>query len=220
MGDNPPNEEVNPAAWVRARAAFEAVLDAAVPPFQLGQQELFTDEEEQYLRREVERMLYEPTLPNAGTRERLWLEKLKGYARDESLVVVVKAAAGRYAKALEGLLPRQEYIRTPGSSEKWLTLPGCYYGRNPVTPKTNKGLYEGCVALRDAARQLKDPGKKWLAEFLLAGEPDAVSNFKMECLYLLRDAAGNVTRLVRPGDNRERMHTLVERRTGVRSAVR
>jgi hypothetical protein len=181
-------------ALERARAAFEAVLDAAVSPNQMGLQEFVTDEEEQFIQREVERLLYEPTLPNAGPRERKWLEKLKVYAKDETLVIIVKAAAGRYAQALEGLLPRQEFIK---KGEGWLTLPGCYYTHRPVTPKTNKNLYDAAHSLLDAAKQVKDYGKKWLAEFLLAGAPEAVSNFKMECLYLLRDATGNVTRLVR-----------------------
>jgi hypothetical protein len=190
----PYDDEPSAEAHARARAAFFAVLDSAVSPLQMGQQEFVTDEEEQFIQREVERLLYEPTLPNAGPRERKWLEKLKGYAKDDTLVIIVKAAAGRYAQALEGLLPRQEFIK---KGDGWLTLPGCYYTRRPVTPKTNKNLYDAARSLLDAAIQTKDYGKKWLAEFLLAGAPEAVSNFKMECLYLLRDATGNVTRLVR-----------------------
>ena len=91
----------------RAQEEFRRALDAAVLPYRMGQLELFSDEEEQFIQHEVERKLHKPKLPNAGPRERLWLEKLKGFAKDESLVVVLKAAAGRYASALEELLPRQ-----------------------------------------------------------------------------------------------------------------
>ena len=194
----------------RVQEEFRRALDASMLPYRMGQMELFTDEEEQFIQHEVERKLHVPKLPNAGADERLWLEQLKEFARDESLVVVLKAAAGRYATALEALLPRQEYIRSPrgvrgepggdfeddGAGEsRWMTLPGCYWTRKPVTAKTNKSLFTACCELkRDAG---KDMDKRWLADFLLAGEPEAVSNFKMECLYLLRGVDGNVTRLVR-----------------------
>jgi hypothetical protein len=192
---------------------FRRAGDLSATPYRLGQLELFSDEEEQFMQREVERKLHEPKLPSAGSRERLWVEKLKLFAQDESLAVVLKMSAGRYATALEILLPRQEYIRKklrvhhapdeevdevePGGKREgnWLTLPGCYYTRKPVTSKTNKGLFSAATELRAASA--KDTEKKWLAEFLLQGEPEQISNFKMECLYLLRGADGNVTRLVR-----------------------
>lgn len=195
----------------RAQEAFRRALDAAALPYRMGQLELFSDEEEKFIQDETERKLHNPLLPNAGPRERLWLEKLKGFAQDESLVIVVKAAAGRYAKALEGLLPHQEFIRKrlrkqiepedgeaePGAKREssWMTLPGRYYTCNPISRKTNKDLHAAAVELRNTAG--KDMDKRWLAEFLLAGEPSPVSNFKMECLYLLRGTDGNVTRLVR-----------------------
>ena len=200
-------------AMRRAQEEFRRALDASVLPYRMGQLELFSDEEEQFIQHEVERKLHKPKLPNAGPRERLWLEKLKAFAQDESLVVVVKMAAGRYATALEGLLPRQEFIRKAGAKNhkpededeeaepggkqksKWMTLPGCYYTRNPITAKTNKSLFSAAIELKKESA--KDADKKWLAQFLLDGEPEAVSNFKMECLYLLRGADGNVTRLVR-----------------------
>jgi hypothetical protein len=64
-----------------------------------------------------------------------------------------------------------------------------------VTKKTNKSLFDAAQEL--SRNSTKDLDKKWLAEFLLAGEPEAVSNFQMKCLYLLRGADGNVMRLVR-----------------------
>jgi hypothetical protein len=186
------DSDFTPEMHAHARAVFRAAIATAMLPYQSGQLDLFTDEEEQYIQREVERMLYEPKLPNAGEQERMWMERLKTFARDESLVADLKAAAGRYAAAFESLLPLQEYIR---KGNGWQTLPGCYYIRRPVTPKTNKAIYEAAHALKAASG--KDTLKKWFCECLLAGMPEAVSNFKMECLYLLRDASGEVTRLVR-----------------------
>jgi hypothetical protein len=215
----------------RAQEEFRRALDAAALPYRMGQLELFSDEEEQFIQNEVERKLYKPKLPNAGSRERLWLEKLKAFAKDESLVVIVKAAAGRYASALEALLPRRQFMRrgfkrpsakaahdaqaaaggaavpdeeeaaalspeaTAVKGSKWITLPGCYYTRKPVTPKTNAALYAAIKDLKENAG--RDPDKRWLAQFLAEGEPEEVANFKMECLYLLRGTDGNVTRLVR-----------------------
>ena len=191
--------DITEAAAARARSAFRAALDEAVPPFRMGQQELFSDEEEQFLQNEVNRLLYEPKLPNAGARERKWVEALRAYAKDDSLVINVKAACWKYAQAFEALLPQQEYIRkrTPDGKSSWLTLPGCYYTRHAVTPKLNKDLFETLLEMKGEATRNKDFGKKWLAQFLIDGPPEPMSNFKMECLYLLRGADGNVTRLVR-----------------------
>ena len=184
------------------RQAFESAFDAAVLPERIGQLELFSDEEERFLQQEVARLLYEPKLPSAMDAERKWVDQLRELSRDESLVVGMKAAAGRYAAALEKCLPEQKFIRR---GKGWLTLPGCYYTRKPVTAKTNKGLFTAALTLRQEAKETAQPLKKWLAEFILAGEPAAVSNFKMECLYLLRGADGNVTRLVRLVNTRGEM---------------
>ena len=158
-----------------------------------GQLELFTDEEEQFIQHEVERMLWEPLCQRGGW-ERKWLTDLRELSRDESLVVEIKMAAGRYAESLEKCLPLQEFIK---KGEGWLTLPGCYYSRKPVTRQMNKSLWLAGTELRREAVASKHRLKRWLAEFVLAGCPQPVSNFKMECLYLLRGADGNVTRLVR-----------------------
>jgi len=174
--------------------AFERALDSAVPTERIGNLERFTDEEEQFLQQEVARLLWKPKLPNAGDQEREWLRQLRELARDESLVVDLKAAAWRYAAALEKCLPAHEFIRR---GQKWVELPGCYYSQKPVTAKTNKSLFAAAVELKREATAKKDRLKKWFAEFVLAGEPQAVSNFKMECLYLLRDSNGHVKRLVR-----------------------
>lgn len=187
---------------VRVRKAFEAVLDSAIDPSRPGQLELFSDEEEQYLQHEVQRMLWEPLLASAGDQERQWLRWLRQLARDEELVVTLKAAAGRYAQALEKCLPMQEFIRKPGTPSGWLTLPGCYYSRKPVLATTNKSLHKAAMDLRTELGEAEDWSPRgrllrWFADFILAGLPQPVSNFKMECLYLLRDGNGGVTRLVR-----------------------
>ena len=208
------NHVLTKEAMQRAQAEFACALEDSVPPDQMFRLELFSDEEEEFIQREVDRMLCQPKLPNAGARERLWLKKLKKFAYDESLVIVIKTAAGRYAAALESLLPRQEFIRNPlrtrtkrmddesndeepesGKGSKWMALPGCYYVCKPVSKKTNQSLFDAAQELQRNSG--KDLDKKWLAEFLLAGEPEAVSNFQMKCLYLLRGADGNVIRLVR-----------------------
>jgi hypothetical protein len=163
-------------------------------PTKLGQLELFTDEEEQYIQQEVARLLWGPKLPNAGEKERQFVKQLRELSRDESLVVELKAAAGRYAEALGECLPAQECIRR---GKKWVTLPGCYYSRKAVTAKTNKGLYSAAMDLKREATAKKDPVKKWFAQYIIDGAAQVVSNFKMECLYLLRGADGSVTRLVR-----------------------
>src|ERR1035441_341168 len=61
----------------RAAKAFEEVLANAVPPYEAGQLGLFSEEDELYIQNEVQRMLYEPTLPNGGDRERRVIERLK-----------------------------------------------------------------------------------------------------------------------------------------------
>ena len=187
-------KDITPEQQARARRAFEAAIDSAVPVKQIAARGLFTDEEEQFIQQEVARMLWEPKLPNAGAQERKWMKMLQDYARDESLVVGVKLACSRYAQAMEKCLPLQERIRKAG---RWIELPGCYYSRKPVTATNNKDLFRLACQLRQEASEAKDYKRKWLAEFLLTGLPMAVSNFKLECLYLLRGDDGNVMRLVR-----------------------
>lgn len=181
-------------ADARVRRSLEAVLSQAVAPERLGQLELYSDEEEDYLRRNVSRLLWEPKLPNAGAQERLWLKDLEGFARDPDLVIALKLQAARYAAALKKCLPEQEVVKRDG---QFVRLPGCYYTRKPVTPASSKELWKLATELRREATEAQDWKRQWLADFLLAGVPQAVSNFRMECLYLLRAANGTATRLVR-----------------------
>ena len=74
----PPAEVV-----ARIRAAFMRVLDAAVPAYEVGQLNLFHDEDEKFIRDEVDRKLYEPQLPNGGQKERRMIERLKKLAEEK-----------------------------------------------------------------------------------------------------------------------------------------
>jgi hypothetical protein len=62
--------EVSGKAMARARKEFQRALDSAVPPYELAKQGYFTAEEEAFIQQEVERLLFEPELPNAGDAER------------------------------------------------------------------------------------------------------------------------------------------------------
>jgi hypothetical protein len=189
--------QYSPKQWAKQRrfaSGFEGAVDASVLPSRVAQLELFANEEQQHIQREVNRKLWTPRLPNAGDLERKWMHWLRGLARDDSLVVNLKAAAAQYAAALEKCLPAQEWLRI---NDKTVKVPGCYYVRRPVTPKTNKALFEAAMSLKQEADAAKHRRKKWLAQFLLDGMPVAVSNFKMRVLYLLRQSDGTVERLVK-----------------------
>ena len=69
-------------------------------------------------------------------------------------VADLKAAAGQYADAVVKCLPGQEFKRV---GKKWVTLPGCYYTRRPVTAKTNKALFTAALNLK-VERQ---PSRTW-----------------------------------------------------------
>ena len=110
---------------------------------------------------------------------------LRKFSRDESLVVILKVKAGKYADALARCLPMDEFIQ---QGKKYVTLPGCYYTRKLVTGKTDKALFTAAMELLIEASAKKDREKKWLALYLLEGLPVPVSNFELKCLYLLRDS--------------------------------
>ena len=187
-------KSTTPQEFAAIATAFEAALDSAVWPSRVSQLERHSDEVEQFIRQEIARKLWRPRLPNAGARERGYMQLLRKFSRDESLVVILKVKAAKYADALVRCLPLDEFTKR---GKKWVTLPGCYYTRRPVTGKTDKALYTAAMELLIEASAKKDGEKKWLAQYLLEGLPVPVSNFEMRCLYLLRAAeGGNVTRLV------------------------
>ena len=175
--------EIPIAARERARSEFERALDAAVPAYELGQLGFFNEDIEGFIRKEVERKLYEPALPNAGDRERKWVERLEKLAslREWS----GSARAFHAATRIKTLLPK----------EPW--HPGKYYTRAPLTFRTSKSEYEWLKDLRDIATAEKQWDRKWFAELLLGGLPEEVSNFVIECLYLLKMPDGQIERRVR-----------------------
>ncbi len=170
-------------ALAHARSEFERVLDAAVPAYELGQLGLFNDDIEGFIRKEVDRKLYEPKLPNAGDRERKWVERL------EKLAAMREWSGSRRAfhaaARVKALLPK----------EPW--NPGKYYERTPLTIRNGKTEFEWLKDLRDINEAEKQWERKWFAELLLGGLPEEVSNFRIECLYLLRMPDGHIERRVR-----------------------
>lgn len=181
-GDGKPPE---PPIEIREhmRAAFQSVLDTSVPAYEIGQLKLFHDEEERFIREEVERKLYDPQLPNGGSKERRMIERLTRLARDTEWQGHKRAA---YAiTQWEKVLPAD-----PRNA-------GRYYRRKALTPRVDKKEFEWLTDLKDSAHRNKQWDHKWFAEMLLDGLPEIVSDFEMECLFVLRKSDGKVDRLVR-----------------------
>ena len=90
----------------RATGEFESALADAVPAHELAQFHLFAERDEKFIRKEVERLLYEPELPCGGRRERKWIERMKATK-----------------KKIEGTLQPGEYFWASAlvreSIEKW-----------------------------------------------------------------------------------------------------
>lgn len=162
----------------RALQIFTGVLDMAVPAYEIKQFELFSERDEEYIRKEVERMLYEPKLPWAGARERRWVERLMEMARDEDW-----NEEGR--------------MRARLAAEKFKAVDGWYYTRQPMSAKADKEGYEWLVALRDSAHRSEEWGRKWFAQLLLDGLPRAVADFRMDTLFMLRKSDESTDRLVK-----------------------
>ena len=147
-------------------------------PYDLGQLQLLPDADENYITRQVDRMLYDPQLPNAGDKERKVIKRLEELAeQDWELKAWVHQAINDYRATLPED-PRQA---------------GRYYFCQPFRRSTDKELYE---LLRSTMRS-PDAERRWFARLMLAGLPETVSDFKLDCLFLLRAPDGSVTRLVR-----------------------
>lgn len=184
--------DISDEAKRRAREAFRAALSKAMPAYELGQLRLFHDDDEKFIREEVARRMYEPQLPNGGSRERKFIERLKKLARDTEWDGHWRAA--KAVKAWIAVLPDCT-CGGAGCSHCWKKA-GRYYIRKPLKLRENKEEYKWLSALRDSAHMNKLWEQKWFAQMLLDGLPEPVSNFKLQCKFLLRDAEGNVTRLV------------------------
>ena len=68
---------LTPEQEARAASAFRKALDDSVLAYEVGQLGLFHEEDETFIQREVERMLYEQKLPNGGDKERRMIERLE-----------------------------------------------------------------------------------------------------------------------------------------------
>ena len=193
-----PNEPVNgggpspegghfltPAQRERDVEAFETVLATAIPAYEFSPAEQLTAEDEDYIRHEVERMLYEAKLPNGGDRERHVINRLKELARREGPGWEGYWRAQAAIGAWQGVLPDD-----PRNA-------GRYYVRRRLSPKDDKANVDFYMNLKRDAKSAKNEEREWFAQLMLDGSPDGVSNFVMECLFLLRKADGDVDRLVR-----------------------
>ncbi len=170
----------------RAAEAFAAVLDDAVLAYEIGQLDLFAaDEEELHVQREVERLLYNPELPAGGSRERRVIERIKELRRTAPRDWAGHHRAERMMELYEATLPAN-----PRHG-------GRYYTRSKLKPSTSKDEWEWFTALEAAAARARQWEFKWFARLCLEGEPELVSDFEMECLFLLRMSDGSVNRLVR-----------------------
>ena len=73
---------LTPAVARYCRAEFIKVLESSLPPYELGQLGLWSDDDEKFIESEVRRLMYEPVLPNAGDDERdiieQWLRGRRG----------------------------------------------------------------------------------------------------------------------------------------------
>ena len=175
--------EINQELMRRIRAEFERVLEqTSVEANSFWQLKLFDETEEDFIRKEVDRKLYVPQLPNGGDMERRVVERLKKISRTKDFEDAWRAALA--IKKWQAVLPDD-----PRNA-------GHYYTRTPMTPRSNKEDFEWFTERLKAANTVKDWEKKWFYELLLEGMPEPVANFEIRCLFLLKCADGNVQRLV------------------------
>ena len=187
----------------RARREFQNALDAAAPAYELAKLELFSVDDETFIRKEVERLLYEPQLPNGGEAERRTIKRLK---------VMSNAAFWKNSEAAASWVADDEKKKSIGwladkaaaAAKQWAcVLPddprnaGRYYFQRPLTRRVNGPDYVGFIELLNCAGVCQDWDAKWFAQIMLDGLPEPISNFKLECLFLLRKPDDTVDRLVR-----------------------
>ena len=174
--------QMSPAMEALAREQFLRVLESALPNYELKQLHLLPDADEDYVSKEVDRLLYEPALASAGDRERKIVERLKKLSRQKEWDGATKAATAM--KAWQKVLPENP------------KNPGFYYVRTPMKPINNKVEYEWLQGLKQSAHAAKQWDKKWFAQLMLDGSPEPCADFVMKCSHLLRCADGKVSRLV------------------------
>lgn len=103
----------------------------------------------------------------------------------------------RMTEAFERVLEARVLVDEPGPLAKLECNPGRYYSRRPMDPRLEKERYKFFTEMRERAHELKDWETKWFAQLMLDGAPESVSDFVMECLFVLRKSDGTVDRLVR-----------------------
>jgi len=158
----------------------ELLIDNAKLPYEVDQLNLFPEGDEDGIRREVERKLYDPQLPCAGDRERSFVKRFRALAEEKEWVGSRQAFAA--AAAWQRLLPDNP------------RHPGRYYVRHRVKEAKQVEWLQDLIEASARSRQWEH---KWFWEMVLAGLPEGVSDFKLECLYILRKGDGSMVRLVR-----------------------
>jgi hypothetical protein len=174
--------EIPSLKLLNARKAFLRVLDESLAAYEFKRFTQVPVEEQRLIQQRVDRLLYVPSLPYGGDLERHMVKRFERLAAQRDWEGHKRAFM--MARAFRTVLPEDP------------RNPGCYYIRRPLTAKSNKTDHEWTLALIESARISKQWDKKWFAEQLLLGVPKAVSNFRMECRFLLRNSQGVVTRLV------------------------
>ncbi|HEV2327648.1 MAG TPA: hypothetical protein VGY56_02540 [Verrucomicrobiae bacterium] len=195
--------ELSKEAAQRAVVEFDRALNTALPPYELHKLGRFSPEEEAFIQKEVQRLLYEPQLPNAGDSERRIVKRLKSMA---------DARFWKNSEAAASWVVDDEKKKTIGwlqskaalAADLWAQIlpnnpkhAGRYYICHPLTPRGNRLEYAWFHELLSCASVCKDWDAKWFAQLMLNGLPEPISNFKMECLFLLRKSDGTMNRLVR-----------------------
>jgi hypothetical protein len=167
----------------RIRCAWEKDLKLrSVEANSFWQLKLFGETEEDFIRKEVERKLYIPELPNGGDKERRIVERLKKISRMKDFADAWRA--GALLKKWLRVLPED-----PRNA-------GHYYTRTPMTPRTGKEDFDWFHERLNAAKVARDWDKKWFYELLLDGPPEPCANFDIRCQFLLNCADGDIQRLV------------------------
>jgi hypothetical protein len=140
----PPRFVLTEAQRQLAVQAFESALADSVLAYDIAQLGLFHDEDETFIRREVERMLYDQKLPNGGEKEKRMIERLRDVAakadKEWTHLGRVHHAISEWNKVLPAN-PRNA---------------GRYYTRRPLTVKEDKDFFKDMMFLRDAAHGAKD----------------------------------------------------------------
>jgi len=142
---------------------------------ELAEVGIYTDKEARFIKREVERLLYVPKLPNAGAHERNMVERFRRLARKHEW-------GARY--------------RAADAAEKWSQVDGWYYKRRPLQSNRDADEYAFYTSMRSIAAEHGQWEIHWFATEMLNGLPQPVANFRMECKYLLEKWDGTMDRLV------------------------